>query len=252
MLARLKKEQEKAASRSSSPNSSPREQAAPKEEAKAMEQASPTPSKPSPRMGRRRSFGKARTPPEVRRSNIPQGNGVFGQHDRKADPSDVVTDGSPVAQRKIDGSPVAQRKIGGSPVAQRKIGGSPVAQRKIDGSPVAQRKIDGSPVAQRKISAPVQGNKIYTPPYEERAEAPAITRERSNTPPPSRSDAVSSKQNVSMLPVAKATSDPNLSAADHELTTGNRHESVSKSNSHEDENWYMPGIPRLASISNEL
>lgn len=212
MLARLKKEQEKAANRSSSPNSSPREQAAPKEEAKAMEQASPTPSKPSPRMGRRRSFGKARTPPEVRRSNIPQGNGVFGQHDRKADPSDVVTDGSPVAQRKIGGSPVAQRKI----------------------------------------NAPVQGNKIYTPPYEERAEAPAITRERSNTPPPSRSDAVSSKQNVSMLPVAKATSDPNLSAADHELTTGNRHESVSKSNSHEDENWYMPGIPRLASISNEL
>ena len=232
MLARLKKEQEKAANRSSSPNSSPREQAAPKEEAKAMEQASPTPSKPSPRMGRRRSFGKARTPPEVRRSNISQGNGVFGQHDRKADPSDVVTDGSPVAQRKIDGSPVAQRKI--------------------DGSPVAQRKIGGSPVAQRKISAPVQGNKIYTPPYEERAEVPAITRERSNTPPPSRSDAVSSKQNVSMLPVAKAASDPNLSAADHELTTGNRHESVSKSNSHEDENWYMPGIPRLASISNEL
>lgn len=222
MLARLKKEQEKAANRSSSPNSSPREQAAPKEEAKAMEQASPTPSKPSPRMGRRRSFGKARTPPEVRRSNIPQGNGVFGQHDRKADPSDVVTDGSPVAQRKIDGSPVAQRKIGGSPVAQR------------------------------KISAPVQGNKIYTPPYEERAAAPVITRERSNTPPPSRSDAVSSKQNVSMLPVAKTASDPNLSVADHELTTGNRHESVSKSNSHEDENWYMPGIPRLASISNEL
>ena len=212
MLARLKKEQEKAANRSSSPNSSPREQAAPKEEAKAMEQASPTPSKPSPRMGRRRSFGKARTPPEVRRSNISQGNGVFGQHDRKADPSDVVTDGSPVAQRKIDGSPVAQRKI----------------------------------------SAPVQGNKIYTPPYEERAAAPVITRERSNTPPPSRSDAVSSKQNVSMLPVAKTASDPNLSAADHELTTGNRHESVSKSNSHEDENWYMPGIPRLASISNEL
>lgn len=212
MLARLKKEQEKAANRSSSPNSSPREQAAPKEEAKAMEQASPTPSKPSPRMGRRRSFGKARTPPEVRRSNIPQGNGVFAQHDRKADPSDVVSDGSPVAQRKIDGSPVAQRKIG----------------------------------------APVQGNKIYTPPYEERAAAPVITRERSNTPPPSRSDAVSSKQNVSMLPVAKTASDPNLSAADHELTTGNRHESVSKSNSHEDENWYMPGIPRLASISNEL
>ena len=232
MLARLKKEQEKAANRSSSPNSSPREQAAPKEEAKTMEQASPTPSKPSPRMGRRRSFGKARTPPEVRRSNISQGNGVFGQHDRKADPSDVVTDGSPVAQRKIDGSPVAQRKI--------------------DGSPVAQRKIGGSPVAQRKINAPVQGNKIYTPPYEERAAAPVITRERSNTPPPSRSDAVSSKQNVSMLPVAKAASDPNLSAADHELTTGNRHESVSKSNSHEDENWYMPGIPRLASISNEL
>ncbi|RMX35942.1 hypothetical protein pdam_00005221 [Pocillopora damicornis] len=201
-----------------------KEQAAPKEEAKVMEQASPTPSKPSPRMGRRRSFGKARTPPEVRRSNIPQGNGVFGQHDRKADPSDVVTDGSPVAQRKIDGSPVAQRKI--------------------DGSPVAQRKIGGSPVAQRKISAPVQGNKIYTPPYEERAAAPVITRERSNTPPPSRSDAVSSKQNVSMLPVAKTASDPNLSAADHELTTGNRHESVSKSNSHEDENWYMPGIPR--------
>lgn len=212
MLARLKKEQEKAANRSSSPNSSPREQAAPKEEAKAMEQASPTPSKPSPRMGRRRSFGKARTPPEVRRSNISQGNGVFGQHDRKADPSDVVTDGSPVAQRKIGGSPVAQRKI----------------------------------------SAPVQGNKIYTPPYEERAAAPVITRERSNTPPPSRSDAVSSKQNVSMLPVAKTASDPNLSVADHELTTGNQHESVSKSNSHEDENWYMPGIPRLASISNEL
>lgn len=208
MLARLKKEQEKAANRSSSPNSSPREQATPKKEAKAEEQASPTPSKPSPRMGRRRSLGKARTPPEVRKSNIPQGNEVSGQHERKASPSDAVADGSPVAQRKINESPVAQRKI----------------------------------------SAPVQGNKIYTPPNEEHATAPVITSERLFTPPPSRSDAisngVSSKQNVSMLPLAKVASDPSFSAADRELSTGNKFDSASKSTSHEDENWYMPGIPR--------
>lgn len=170
-------------------------------------------------MGRRRSFGKAHTPPEVRRSNIPQdsgGNNVSGQRERKTSPSDAVTDGSPVQQRKISAPAYLVQNTPQKPEEQ----------------------------------------KFYIPPDEEPSVTSVVTRERSHTPPPSRNDkvsvCVSAKQAASMSPLAKSASDPNLLAADDEFAAGKKHESVSKRNSHEDENWYMPGIPRLVSISNKF
>lgn len=208
ILARLKKEQEKSANKSSSPTSSPREQTTPNTAAVHVH-ASPQAS--SPRMGRRRSFGKAHTPPEVRRSNIPQdsgGNNVSGQRERKTSASDAVTDGSPVAQRKISAPAYLVQSTPQKPEEQ----------------------------------------KFYIPPDEEPSVTPVVTRKRSHTPPPSRNDkvsvGVSARQTASMSPLAKSASDPNLLAADGEFAAGNKHESVSKRNSHEDENWYMPGIPR--------
>lgn len=201
ILARLRKDQEKSPNKSSS---TPTEQAAP---TTATVQTSTPSSKASP-LGRRRSFGKAHTPPEVRRSNIPQGSGgsnVAAQREKRTSPSDVVTDGSPVAERKISAP---------------------------------------AHLAQCTSQKPPE-QKFYIPPDEERSVSPAVnvTRERSHTPPPSKSDKVSvpAKQSVLMSPLAKSASDPNLLAAQG----SNKHQSVSKRNSHEDENWYMAGIPRL-------
>ncbi|KAL9971389.1 hypothetical protein ACROYT_G023909 [Oculina patagonica] len=205
ILARLKKKQEK------SPNQSPptpRKQATPN--TAAVETSTP-PSQASP-LGRRRSFGKAHTPPEVRRSNIPQGNGGRNeavQRERRTSPSDAVPDGP------------------------------------TDGSPVAERKLSAPPnLVQSTAAEKPQKQKFYIPPDEEKP----VRRERSHTPPPSRSDnmsvAMPTKQSVVMSPLAKSASDPNLLAANNELPGGSKHETVSKRNSHEDENWYMPGIPR--------
>ena len=164
-------------------------------------------------MGRRRSFGKAHTPPEVRRSNIPQGNGghnVATKGEKKISPSDAVADGSLVAERKITAP---------------------------------------AHLVQSTAQKP-QEQKFYIPDEEQ-----PVRRERSHTPPPSKSDKISvgvpAKQSAVMSPLTKSASDPNLLSANNELAEGSKHEAVSKRNSHEDENWYMPGIPRLVTQTNK-
>lgn len=206
--ARLKKEQEK------SPHKSPltpRKQATP---TTAAVEATTSSSQASP-LGRRRSFGKAHTPPEVRRSDIPQDGGgwnVAAQCEKKSSPSDAVTDGSLVAERKISAPANLVQSTSQQP----------------------------------------QEQKFYIPPDEEQPVEP--TRERSHTPPLSRSDNKISvgmpvKQSVEMSPLAKSASDPNMLAASNELAGSNKHKAVSKRTSHEDENWYMAGIPRFVTFN---
>ena len=161
-------------------------------------------------LGRRRSFGKAHTPPEVRRSNVLQDGGGQKVHvaEKKSSPSDAVTDGSPVAERKISAP---------------------------------------ANLVQSTAQKP-QEQKFYIPPDEEQPVKPG--QERSYTPPLSRSDkiqvsdAMPVKQSVGMSQLAKSASDPNMLVAKNEFAGSNKHEAVSKRNSHEDENWYMAGIPR--------
>lgn len=163
--------------------------------------------------GRRRSFGKAHTPPEVRRSIIPQnGSGQEGA-EKKSGPSDAVTDGSPVAERKITAPANLEQSTSQKP----------------------------------------QEQKFYIPPDGEQPTKPS--RERSRTPPLSRrdnvqmSDAMAANHIVGMSPLAKSASDPNMLAANSDLAGSNKHEAVSKRNSHEDENWYMAGIPRFVTFN---
>ena len=204
--ARLKKEQEK------SPHKSPltaRKQATP---ATAAVEATTSSFQVSP-PGRRRPFGKAHTPPEVRRSNISQNGGGQKVAEKKSSPSDVVTDGSPVAERKITAPANLEQSTSQKP----------------------------------------QEQKFYIPPDGEQPTKPE--RERSHTPPLSRrdnvqiSDAMPANHIVGMLPLAKSASDPNMLAANSELPGSNKHEALSKHNSHEDENWYMAGIPRFVTFN---
>lgn len=164
-------------------------------------------------LGRRRSFGKAHTPPEVRRSNFLQNGSGQKVAEKKSSPSDTVTDGSPVAERKITAP---------------------------------------SDLVQSTSQKP-QEQKFYIPPDEEQPVKSA--QERSHTPPLSRkdnvqiSDAMPARQSVGMSPLVKSASDPNMLAANNKLTGNNKHEAVSKRNSHEDENWYMAGIPRFVTFN---
>lgn len=164
-------------------------------------------------LGRRRSFGKAHTPPEVRRSNLLQNGSGQKVAEKKSSHSDTVTDGSPVAERKITAP---------------------------------------SDLVQSTSQKP-QEQKFYIPPDEEQPVKSA--QERSHTPPLSRkdnvqiSDAMPAKQSVGMSPLVKSASDPNMLAASRKLTGNNKHEAVSKRNSHEDENWYMAGIPRFVTFN---
>lgn len=164
-------------------------------------------------LGRRRSFGKAHTPPEVRRSNFLQNGSGQKVAEKKSSHSDTVTDGSPVAERKITAP---------------------------------------SDLVQSTSQKP-QEQKFYIPPDEEQPVKSA--QERSHTPPLSRkdnvqiSDAMPAKQSVGMSPLVKSASDPNMLAANNKLTGNNKHEAVSKRNSHEDENWYMAGIPRFVTFN---
>lgn len=230
VLARLKKEQEK--SQSKSPKTS-KEQVIPS--ASSTQTSASSPKTPLV-MGRRRSFGKAHTPPEVRRSNLPRENGGSNDAGKKCEQrtnlsDDVVTDAV------IDGSPVRERKLVKTPNSSQ------------------------LPDADRKISAPAQlGQSAAKKPSKQNFSAQHddehplssivnVTQDRSQTPPPlpSKSDktsvVVSTQQNLAMSPLAKSASDPSLAAID-----GNKHETVSKRNSHEDENWYLPGIPRLVNV----
>lgn len=164
-------------------------------------------------LGRRRSFGKAHTPPEVRRSNLLQNGSGQKVAEKKSSHSDTVTDGSPVAERKITAP--------------------------LD-------------LVQSTSQKP-QEQKFYIPPDEEQPVKSA--QEQSHTPPLSRkdnvqiSDAMPARQSVGMSPLVKSASDPNMLAANNKLTGNNKHEAVSKRNSHEDENWYMAGIPRFVTFN---
>ena len=186
----------------------PRKQATP---TTAAVEATTSPSQASP-LGRRRSFGKAHTPPEVRRSNILQNGSGQKVAEKKSSPSDAVTDGSPVAERKIS-----------------------------------------APALVQNTPQKLPGKTFDIPPDKEQPAKPA--RERSYTPPLSGSDdnkissGMPAKQGVRMSPLAKSASDPNMLAANNELAGSNRHEAVSKRNSHEDENWYMAGIPRFVTFN---
>ena len=222
VMARLRKEQEKLQNKS--PNTS-KEQATPttsKEQITpkaSKQQATPTTSSAqtsssSPQsspMGRRRSFGKVHTPPEVRKSNLPQRNGVNTEAVKQMSnlSDDVVTDSI------IDGGVV------------------------VDRQEVKNSNATPPQAADRKISAPpklTQSNLV---------QRENVKRERAMTPPPSSSVAVPTQQDLLMSPLGKSASDPNLVAA----AGGKKHEAVSKRNSHEDENWYLPGIPRLVLIT---
>ena len=218
----MKKEQEK--SQNKSPRTS-KEQATPTVSSVQISSSSP---QGSP-LGRRRSFGKAHTPPEVRRPNLPHRSGGDSEAVKKEQSSnlsdDVVTDAL------IDGSPVMERKNVKTP------------------------NTSDSQVADRKISAPAQLAQNYSARREDEsplsAAAGNVTQERSQTPPPCKNDKpsvlLSTQQNLSMSPLAKSASDPNLS----EDAGRKKHETVSKRNSHEDENWYLPGIPRLELFSHK-
>ena len=220
ILARLKKEQDKLQNKNSNTS---QEQAMP---TATSVQASTSSPQTSP-FGRRRSFGKAHTPPEVRRSNRPH---------------------TP---------PEIQRNSGSNEAAERKerttLSDDVVADGVIDASPVMERKHVKTPNTShlqpedRKISAPVHLGQSATKPLSSSGNG---IPERSQTPPPSKIDknsvVVSTQQNVmSLLP--KSASDPNLAAKE-----SRKHETVSKRDSHEDEDWYMPGIPRLAMLSHNL
>jgi len=203
--ARFKKEQEKSPRKSPV---TPRKQTTP---TTASVEAISSSSQVSP-LGRQRSFGKAHTPPEVRRSNVLQdggGRNAAAQLEKKSSPSDAVTDSS---------------------------------------SPKAERKISATANLVQSTSQKPQEQKFYIPPDEEQPVKPG--RERSCTSPQSRSDniqtpdAMPAKQGVGMSPLAKSASDPNMLAANNEFAGSNKHEAISKPNSHEDENWYMAGIPR--------
>ena len=127
------------------------------------------------------------------------------------------------------------------------------AQHEKQSSP-SDTVTDGSPVAKRKISAPANVvQSTSQKPHEQKDQPAKPARERSYTPPLSRSDnisdAMSAKQSVGMPPLAKSASDPNMLAANNELPGSSKHEAVSKRNSHEDENWYMAGIPRFVTFN---
>lgn len=230
-MARLRKEQEKLQNKS--PNMS-KEQVTPTKSKEQItpkaskQQATPTTSSAptsssSPQsspVGRRRSFGKVHTPPEVRKSNLPQRNGVNTEAVKQTAnlSDDVVTDSI------IDGGAV------------------------VDRQEVNNSNATPPQAADWKISAPpklTQSTQVQREKEHPSSSAPYVKRERAMTPPPSSSVAVPAQQDLLMSPLGKSPSDTNLVAAGG----GKKHEAVSKRNSHEDENWYLPGIPRLVSLN---
>ena len=198
LLARMKKEQEKAQSKSPR---APREQVMPIE---SSVQTSSTSAEAQP-FGRRRSFGKVHTPPELRRADLLQRNGACTENEKQGTnlSDDVVTDSV------------------------------------IDGDMMMDSRHQ---VTEQRISTPEQSTQSFQAQREEEyplSSVPGVSRERSQTPPPSKRD-----KNSVAVPAQQSSvmsSDPNLLI---QAEDGNSHEAVSKRNSHEDENWYLPGIPR--------
>lgn len=217
ILAKMKKHQKK--SHGKSPNTSQEQSmpSAPSVQPSTSSQGSP--------FGRSRSFGKAHTPPEVRRSDLVQRN-LGGNEQRTNLPDDVVTDAL------TDGSPEIERKHVRTP------GTSQVQPE--------DRKISAPATILQDSQKNPQDQNVHVRHKKERplSSEGLVARGRSQTPPPSRSDKksasviVTNQQNL-MSQITKSSSDPNLVTKG-----GSKHETVSKRNSHENEDWYMPGIPR--------
>lgn len=208
----MKKDQEKA----QSPRV-PREQMEPIE---SSVQTSSTSAQAQP-FGRRRSFGKVHTPPQLRKADLLQRNGAGTEDVRKRTnlSDDVVTDSI------IDGDMMM--------ASRQQVGTSNANQQQV---------------TEQRISTPDQSTQSFQAQRQEEyplSSVSGVSGERSQTPPPSNSEknsvAVPPQQSSVMLPLSKSISDPNLLI---QAEGGNRHEAVSKRNSHEDENWYLPGIPR--------
>lgn len=217
IMARIKKEQEK--EKNKSPNRS-REEVIPKES--SVITSSKTQEAP---LGRQRSFGKARTPPQARRPDVlQQKNNVSAEATRqKTKLSDnVVADGA------FDSSTVADALAHGKAIGNI-----------TEGQAVAEKKLNHGTNelhAQRDVPCP------FSSVSSSEQDCPQ-TEPLPPTPPPkrnTRSEAASSTENLMMSPLAKSASDPNLLNSHSDR----KHVRVSRHNSHEDENWYLPGIPR--------
>lgn len=217
-MARLKKEQEK--EKNKSPKRS-REEAIPKESSvitSSKTQAAP--------LGRQRSFGKARTPPQARRPNVlQQKNDVSAEATRqKTNLFDNV-----VADAAFDGSKVAD-------APGKAIGDV------TEGQAVAEKKLNN---VTNELHAQRDGPRPFSAVSSFEQDCPQ-TEPLPPPPPPKKnvhSEAASLPENLMMSPLAKSASDPNLLNSHSDR----KHEGVSRHSSHEDENWYLPGIPRLVS-----
>ena len=221
IVAKMKKHQEKSHGKSPSTSQEQPMPSAPSVQPSTSSQGSP--------FGRRRSFGKARTPPEVRRSDLTQGN-LGGNEQRTNLSDDVVTDAV------TDGSPEIERKCVRTPGASQLH--------------PEDRKISAPATILQDSQKTPQEQNVHVRHEKERplSSEGHIARGRSQTPPPSRTDKksasaiVTNQQNL-MSPIAKSSSDPNLVTKG-----GSTHKTVSKHNSHENEDWYMPGIPRSVTL----
>lgn len=207
LMARIKKDQAK--SQSKNPNTS-EEATMPKESSVVT----PLKTKASP-LGRQRSFGKARTPPEVRRPNILVKNGVndiaVGKKTNLSE--DVVADSA----FDLNTNPKKQQV----------------------------KTVDGTEDVGEKLSVISHNGAVGKEEQHPLSAVASSEQEWLKTPPqPPKSDgnshAVSMPTNLMMSPLAKSASDPNLLNS----SIDNKHEPVSKRNSYEDENWYLAGIPR--------
>ena len=221
IVAKMKKHKEKSHGKSPSTSQEQSMPSAPSVQPSTSSQGSP--------FGRRRSFGKARTPPEVRRSDLAQRN-LGGNEQRTNLSDDVVTDAV------TDGSPEIERKHLRTPGASQ--------------LQPEDRKISAPATILQDSQKTPQEQNVHVRHEKERplSSEGHIARGRSQTPPPSRSDKKSASVIVTnqqhlMSPIAKSSSDSNLVTKG-----GSTHKTVSKRNSHENEDWYMPGIPRSVTL----
>ena len=172
-----------------------------------------------------RPYEKGTTPPETRRKNISDSSSATPFQEAKPLYLDSETDGSPVMRKKelklsdildIDSS---------SPRSTGQIN-SPISPP----LPPKQRSFDEHWSPSAKVELP---------------------RERSQTPPPSAGAdksiskaATGSELNSALI---KSTSDPNFVAERKEVNV-NHIDKPGKGTSHEDEDWYMAGIPRYGYV----
>ena len=173
-----------------------------------------------------------------------------------------LVDSPPVSRRNRPQSPPLETRRSKSPELcmneQSQPGGLAVMTNR---NVLTEQQVVKSSRSNRKISAPASFAVNSTPTQEGRLfETPDINEERlqslslSQDPPPlpPRAHASSAEHRAiqdgqaevlrSPSSISKSASDPNLLSKD--TCEVPKHEAVGKRNSHEDECWYMPGIPR--------